>query len=281
MERESKSKSTSRGDPMAVELERYPEIYQNRRQMLERRLPKIAAIQNSDDGEAIESLCSNLLGTYFNLALLGFVLDADRKAFFDNMFRAAKTHQFLIQAQRSNDEIDWSFINATEIRSTLYALAIGQIELAREISTIQTKEFVRPFDAGDFYLFSMVLRQLVEGDTASTGETLAKFDQARKGNRGAAAQILRALLDRDNQAFDAGVRAFVEEWRTIVNEDNFEDFAGGIQPGEESICVQALAFIRLAEARRMSPRSEYPLVPAQLRRFDDFTPPANGYPVRA
>ena len=265
---------------MAVELERYPEVYQNRREMLERRLPKIAVVQASGDSEAIEKLCSSLMSTYFNLALLGFVLDADRKAFFENLFRAAKTHQFLIREQKSNDKIDWSFINATEIRSTFYALAIGQISLAQEISAAQTKEFVRPFDAGDFYLFSMALRQLVEEQTTTTGQTLDEFDQARKGKRAAAAQVLRALLDRNSKSFDEAVNAFAEEWRAIAERDDFEDFPGGIQPGEEAICIQALAFVRLAESRKMTTRRDYPLVPKELRQFDEFTPPSDGYPVR-
>jgi hypothetical protein len=264
---------------MAVEVERYPEIYQNRRDMLRRRVPQLADMHESGDGERMESLCSVLSNTYYAVGLLAFVLDADRQAFFENLFRAAKTHQYLIVQQKSIEEIDWSFVNASEIRSTLYALAIGEIGLAREISTAQTKEFVRPFDAGDFYLFAIALRQLVEGDTGETAQTLDKFDQAREGRRAGAAEVLRGLLAKDAKRLDAGIRTFIDEWRTIVEEDSFEDFPGGVLPGEESVCTQALAFIRLAEARGIPTQPNYPLVPPELRRFDGVVPPTDGFPV--
>lgn len=264
---------------MAVDVERYPEIYENRREMVQEYVPQLADVHESGDGEQMETVCSVLSNSYYALGLLAFVLDADRKAFYENLYRAAKTHQYLIIQQKSIEEIDWSFVNATEIRSTLYALAIGEFGLAREISTVQTKEFVRPYDAGDFYLFAMALRQLVEGDTAETAATLDKFDNARKGRRAGAAQVLRALLAQDPQQFDAGIRQFIDEWRTIVDEDSFEDFPGGVLPGEEAVCTQALAFVRLAESRGIATQPQYPLVPAELRRFDGFAPPADGYPV--
>jgi hypothetical protein len=262
-----------------VKTSRYEEILRNTRKAVSRRLPSIQDPAIIQDGDQAQRLCSALLNLYYDAGLLGFVVDADISGFFANMYRAAKSHQYLIGLQKRDKTINWSFVQATAIESTICALSIGELRLAREISQMQSKEFVSPYDDEEFYPFALALRQLVEEDTDQTSDVLNEFDAARGDARAGSAMVLRAVLAKDPKGFQAGITQFIADWQAAVEADENDDFPAGIHPGEDAVCVQALALIRLAEARGIRTRPEYPMVPSELRRFDEFQPPRDGYPV--
>lgn len=260
---------------------RYADILRNTRKAVLRRLPSLQDAATLEDGDQMQRLCSTLLNLYYDAALLGFVVDADIRAFFENMYRGAKTHEYLIALQKRDNRVNWSFVQATAIESTICALSIGDRRLAREISILQSKEFVSPYDDEEFYHFSLALRQLIEDDTARTRDVLEEFDKLREGRRVGSAMVLRALLANDAKAFEAGIAQFIADWKSAVDADENEDFPAGVHPGEDAVCVQALGLIRLAEARGIRTRKTYPMVPSELRNFEGFQPPSDGYPRAA
>lgn len=263
---------------MVSQLERYREIYNNKLRNLAEDIEELPTLEITTKPYLIENICSALLKRYYDIAVLGYLLDAEIEGFYANLFRAAKSHLYLIETHKTIQAINWSYIRASNILSTQCALASGNLELARQISKSQVKEFVSPYDPADFYLYCIALRQIIEDDTLQTDKTLEEFDKARRGKREGAAVVLRSLVKKDEAEFDKGIRLFIDEWKTIVQENDFRDLAGGVRPGEETICVQALGLIFLAESIGIKCYKEYPMVPREIREFEGFVPPTDGYP---
>jgi hypothetical protein len=264
---------------MALEESRYIEVYNNTKEAVLGDLEELLYSEDREDVEVIESCSIYLMAGYYDLSLLSFVVDYDVNSFCENLCRAARSDLFLLKKHKVLDGINWSYVNAADIRSIHYALATDDIDLAKEISTVRTKTFVSPHDASDLYFYSIILRQILEGDTEESEEKINDFDEVRKGTREGASVVLRALLEKDNKKFDQGIHLLISEWGQIVKEDDFQDFPGGVRPGEHAICIQALALIRLAEHIGMTVRSNYPMVPEEILKFKDYTPPTDGFPV--
>jgi len=264
---------------MKADLSLYPRIFENTKKMLRDDVEDIPEMEKSNDVDLIEDICSSLLENYYDAALLSYLLDGSITSFHDNLYRAARSHLYIIEKQKGINEINWSFIRASNIRSIQCALAIGDMSLARRISKSQTKKLIRPYDAYDYYSYCMTLRSIIEEAPEEALSFFEDFERAREGKREGAAMMLQALLEKESDTFNEAIHVFIDEWQKIARKDDFKDLAGGIRPGEETICIQALGFLKLAESLGIKCDRDYPLVPKNIRELNDFKPPTDGYPT--
>lgn len=119
----------------------------------------------------------------------------------------------------------------------------------------------------DFLFVELVMQRFVLGAPAAEIEALlTRWETALQGSEDARLDACRALHRGDAQAFDAGLRALLQQ-RT----DDFEERidAGGVPPEveftEALFSVEGLALLRIAEALKLPTDEDYPQVPSIAR----------------
>jgi hypothetical protein len=149
------------------------------------------------------------------------------------------------------------------------AIACQDLDTAAEIA--RSSRYTRNADLeyeDDFLYVAFLMRALVLGaDRAEADDWVSKLDVFLQGEPSAKLDLCRALLARDEGAFDDALRRRIAEhrdWVAVMRER--EAFQDDEEATDAQVFLEGLALIRLAERNGMKPDEEYPLIPSMARR---------------
>jgi len=215
-----------------------------------------------------------LEGHYRTRGTLKFLLEADADAFFADLAREALTYRTLLKAYEAKLDVPATRVNGSTYHPLASAIAIGNFELANEIDALMRRQPGKGDDE-ELFAFTSLLRSLVRDqpkDIIAAKKRLAEI--AGENERYAAViEIGEAIEGKDEKTFNSALTTYLSAIDRPTRDDLDE-----MDPGEDRVSIEALAFIQLAKRANLKVRVKHPQVPPPLQK-PDAALPKDGYPA--
>jgi hypothetical protein len=228
------------------------------------------------------SKCENLGRRMWSLhsqfrtrAVLRYLVDADVDAFFLDLNREASTYVTFLSAYYAGLDVPESRVNASTSLPLICSLATANFPLAAEIDRLMPREFGEE-DGEASFAYTTMLRRLATGAEAeAVMEATRDLETADAdvGRYGASIGMAKALVEADEKAFNAALAAHLASLEKLPEEELEE-----LDPGDEFVAVDALAFIQLAKRRGIRIRLRHRMIPTELQDAKPLMP-TDGYPA--
>jgi hypothetical protein len=220
-------------------------------------------------GQELENFSNYFQG----LAIAHLLRSADVEQFTLYLTRSAHARRYFLRrsAREGNAEDPRLALGRTE--AFLDALAANQIDLARDIARLSGHAWHGGWEYEDDFCYFLFLHQLVSQDglpdTVGLGATLARFESALEGGKSLRLEVCRALLERDDEAFQSGLFALLEQRREELF--NLRERMQQVEPmscvcwARSFLCIEGFALMRVAELVGLLPLdrdAEMPLCPS-------------------
>lgn len=217
--------------------------------------------EKDKDGGASNSLA----GTLRFLAVADYVLDKDVEAFRSKLAEAAILRKRIIERFDAGEPVSPSYVSMMVYKVLFNALASGDRVLTKELAALMggreeiESEYDRPFDIALGY----ALKNIIAMDDVSALQQVEMLEAACQESanfdfKGYPA-ILRAILNQDRAAADAGLRELIAGHRRQCSGrglfNNMED---------EMLSVWGVGLANLARMRGVPVGSVDPLIPVDI-----------------
>jgi hypothetical protein len=179
----------------------------------------------------------------------------------------------LLKASEAKLDVPATRANASTYYPLACAIAGANFDLAADIDGL-----MRPHpgkgDDDELFAFTSLLRSLVRAEAkgiASARERLV--DVSGDSERfAAAAEVAKAIEGQDEKGFNAALTTYLSTMQTPTRDDLDE-----MDPGEDRVSIDGLAFLQLAKRAKLKTRIKHPLIPTPLQTPKPVLP-RDGYP---
>ncbi|XXX72637.1 Imm49 family immunity protein [Sorangium sp. So ce134] len=221
----------------------------------------------------LDRLGVELSGKLRALAIMVLLVKADGERFHQNLIRSGAVREAYLQRCRDEGFSGHHRVSG-RVAPLLDSIAAGDFALARRIAALSPEEFRRGHEYEDDHCYARVIHAWVADPARDEGVAplLERFEAFLEGRADPRLDCCRALWTRDqalfDEAFDALLAARMAEAEAAI-ERGQEEAPGVVS--QRYVSIEGLALLRLAEARGLSTRREYPLCPS-LARVSAGTP---------
>ncbi|MFH1232994.1 MAG: Imm49 family immunity protein [Patescibacteria group bacterium] len=225
------------------------------------------------DCENLGSRIYGIISYYRTRAILEYLLNADLNAFFEDLNREALTYVTLLQAYHHKLDVPESRINGSTYYPLVCALAGNNFKLSNEIDNLMLKAFGE-YDSEELFTYTTMLRKLVIDNNSEIINAFDAFKAACKGflRYDHKIKAIQGLINNDAETFNSGLLGYLESFANLSYAEAEE-----MDPGEEYIDLESLAFIQLAKRKNIPITIEHEMIPKKLQDAKLIIPTA-GYP---
>lgn len=202
------------------------------------------------------------------LAIIALVTAADTDTFLHNLIRSAGVREHHLARWRAAGRDDDHDLAASRLDGWFDAVAGGATDAALRIAALSPDRWIESREYEDDHCYAMLLFALLRGDPvdASTAARLARFEAALDGAPSPRLAVVRALLARDPEAFEAAFEALLQ-WReeeidAAIGRGQMDD---AVVVPDRLVFVEGLALLRLATRAGIATAPEYRLCPSLAR----------------
>lgn len=233
----------------------------NLQKLLVQRLKKLDAGKSP----RADILALNSLARQYGIASLFAHYNVDE--FFSSLRRSAGFFLRFSEAEQRTATATPRTVGRSEASALRDALAIGALDLARQIDQSLPVTPIPEVDDEDAFAWSLALHRLaLDAPSDAQVHDQAKRLLARGGDDLALrASLLAAIADRDLAAFEAALALLTESWRLPIEEqrstnvvDRYHDVT------EANLFLDGLALTRIAATRGLAVSDSYPFIPAAV-----------------
>jgi len=253
-----------------------PSLYPELRSILQDQLTALADIQASQRGDACESLCSYFRTT--GVAALLFDLDVDE--FHHMLIRSGLTRVYLLQNTSDDEKAASRYCRITRSNGLFDAVAAGQFETARRIVSLSPAKWNRRLEYEDDYCYIRFLHETVwNAKPMVREEVLNRFADVVADDTVSRCDVCRALLDKDDEAFDGAFSNILDDWAAEIEFQSKSISRDEVEfAAAQHVFVEGLALLRIAEGEGIETLDEYPYCPHEARQPMQTPFPDDGYP---
>ena len=214
---------------------------------------------NTNKDHTLSCISDDLESNYRMLAVVCWLNDGNRDAFFKNMYLAAAVRLRLLKCVRAGMTCEQGFLFATNDRSIYEALVCGQTDVLTLLAKDKfTAEADRRFDNPYYFFFTIGLRFTILSLKEKAGGIFKHFDEERGSNLEGYSLIAKGILSADNKTFNDGLALSLEKRRQQIGNDE----EGNV--GEQWLSVECLALARLGIMNGLQITFKDDLIPAEL-----------------
>ncbi len=202
------------------------------------------------------------------LAIVTLLTEGQPDLFHHNLIRSGRARQlYLERLRRENIESDHHRASG-RYKPLLDLVAANDIERARVIISLSPRDMMNRHEYEDDYCYAQVMHSFVEGSRAEPEipAFLNRLEEYLDGDPSARLAVCRALLERDNAAFEDAFESLLMEREVEIEQAReraqLEDV---ILAAEREVFVEGLAVLRLATMRGLSTQSDYRFCPSLAR----------------
>jgi hypothetical protein len=202
------------------------------------------------------------------LAIMLLLSEASTDLFLHNLHRAGKARLFYLRRANAEGKKDEFFQAKGKHGALMAAIAANDWAAAREIDAL-TPNTLLPGEYEDDHCMAEIVGRLIRGAAVDDAEYVPLFERWEAyldGDPDGRLDLLRAIVARDQAAFDTAfervLTAFTESIQTAKDRRQLEE---PVTLALREVDVDALAFLRLAELRRLSTQGEYAYCPSLAR----------------
>lgn len=216
-------------------------------------------------GEAALELEVKLTG----IGIIRLLGDADSDAFLHNCMRAGLVWKAFLERCLAEEggKDDHNFVSGL-FAPFLDALAARDWPLAAQLALLPPKDYREGHEHESDHAYARALFELFKGnaDRAVFDPLCDQCSDAGDETSRARAEVLRAMADRDQAAFDGAFTALVDVRRRSVQADVARrQMATPAELTHREVYVEGVALLNLAERLGLDTSATYPLCPALAR----------------
>ncbi|MGK3961293.1 Imm49 family immunity protein [Sorangium sp. So ce118] len=215
----------------------------------------------------LDRLSVELSGKLRALAIMVLLVKADSDRFHHNLIRSGLVRETYLRRCRDEGFSGHHRVSG-RVAPLLDAIAAGDLTLARRIAALSPAELRQGHEYEDDHCYARVLHLWAADPARDEGVApfLERFEAFLEGRSDPRLDCCRALWTREQSLFDEAIGALLAE--------RMAEAAAAIERGQEEeprvvsqryVSTEGLALLRLAEARGLSTRREYPLCPSLAR----------------
>ncbi|HYO53976.1 Imm49 family immunity protein [Archangium sp.] len=196
--------------------------------------------------------CGLLLSTY------------DAEGFCEHLFLAADAYLQLLERKEMSPGLDPYYLARSRAQPLLDALAIGDMALAGRIGERMEPRWMEGMEYEEDFCFFELLPLLASsmGSQELALKCLERMEQALEGAAYPRYEAVAALVRGAPERFEAALLALGEEWQSQVRRQRQSGLGDHVfLLTEANVFIEGLALVRLASARGIPTRSQYPLIP--------------------
>ena len=214
--------------------------------------------------------CNIVAASYRALGICELLIDADVDGFQHQLVRSAQTRKHLLTVRKIERNVRDPELRASIVGPFLAALAAHHSDLAQEIAELSTRTWFKDHEYEDDFIYARFLYDLAEGKLSRVEleAMLVQFEAILEGGPSRRLPICRALLSRDQGAFDDAFAALLAARNAEIKaaRKTFEGEELTFKP-ESRVFVEGLALLELADRAGLATMAEYPpLIPALARK---------------
>lgn len=223
--------------------------------------------------EELGDIIAGLEDCYRIRGILKFLIEADVDGFFEDLNRETLTYLTLLKAYHSNMDVADEFIWAA-YHPLVCAIAATNFSAVQEMDDLLPGE-KDIYDTEEAFSFSIMLRKLVAGSEQEIATAFRHFKGGCEGKEqyGHMVKMTQGLISKDAETFNEGLLEYLQSFDTTTPEEAEE-----MDPGEEYICIEALAFIQLAKRKNIPITVTHKMIPPELQDARLIIP-KSGYPA--
>lgn len=199
-----------------------------------------------------QSACGMLLARY------------DVQDFFEHLATSAFIYRYYLDNRGKDPAPDPYYLCRSNGEPFLDAVAANAMGLARDIGSKMPSEWTEQMEyEDDFFYFSMVSDCLDPGaDQAVLKQSLASFKLALDGAESARFDAMKALIKKDEEAFDLALQAMVTERIDFVSDHRRSHGTETVfSITDANIFIEGIALIRVAKLHGLKTRDQFQLIP--------------------
>jgi hypothetical protein len=202
------------------------------------------------------------------LGIMALLAKGNSDLFYHNLIRGGIAREIYLQRLK-NEGIDKDHHRASgRYESLLDAVVAGDMALARRIVDLSPTEWQKGHEYEDDYCYAQILHRLVQETPPEQEITplLNQFEAYLEDEPSARLDVCKALMERDQDAFDEAFDALLKEQEAKIAADKARcQMEDPIVIAQRQVFVEGLAILRLAEGRGLTTQSVYRYCPSLAR----------------
>jgi hypothetical protein len=216
-----------------------------------------------DCGGVLEELARLFQG--LGICHLLEMLDVDE--FRQNLVRSGHARRYYLRASKAQDNVDAKYLALSRSEALLDVLAAGDLPLARSIAELSPSEWNRRWEYEDDFCFYLFLQRLImDAPSEELHHTLKRFETALDGGSSPRLSMMRALLARDRDAFEAALSALLVDEQNRIDSERGDIVDSQFLFWPRSfVSIEALALLRSAQLTGLSIEGDFPMCPPEAR----------------
>jgi immunity protein 49 of polymorphic toxin system len=227
----------------------------------------------------IVRIAPDLVNRYRAIGICLLLQDADTDAFFHWLIQAAVARRHQLRGLQRAGLAREPVRRASLLAGFVDAVAASQWALAGEIAALSADAWMEGEEYEDDFAWGRFLHLAARDtpDLMALRAEMVRLEHALEGGTSVRLDLCRALLSRDQSAFDAAFDALLAEHEAsttaILESDSSRAQDVCFEPNR-LVLVEGLAVLRLAERLGLRTRREYPFCPgaARLATYAPFEP---------
>jgi hypothetical protein len=220
----------------------------------------------SESGDTFERLSALFQG----LAICDLLTKANVDGFRENLVRSGHCRRSYLRRSSAEGNHDGPNLALSRTEAFLDCLAAGDLALAQDIATISPVDWNPDWEYEEDHYYYRFLQQLVGlTDTSGNGALLefaARIEAALEGAKWPQLDVVRALINRDEQAFTDALEAVLLDETRRFDEKRPAVVASKFLFWPRSfVSIQGLALLRAAELVGLDIADDFPMCPSDGR----------------
>lgn len=223
----------------------------------------------------VAPVLEELVPCFEALGICHLLVFADPERFHRHLTFGAQARRWFLRRSLVEKNVADLHLARSRWDSVLYAIAAGDLDLAREIGDLEPQAFMPSGEYEDDFCFFIFLDRLIRGaGTDEVAPVLARFADIVGDNVPPRLDVCRALLARAPQAFESALALRIDEHQSAMDALR-EVFSDDVTFEPRSrVFVEGLALLKMAEHLQIAPPArELPLCPSSARVNPRRSPP--------
>ncbi len=217
------------------------------------------------------------LSAYFQgLGICHLLEFADTEQFQENLARSGHARRYFLRKSQEQGNTDDRHLALSRTQAFLDAV-VADLALARDIARLSIQRWEPNWEYEDDYCYYLFLHTVILDPyalpMAALERLLEQFEEAVEGEYSARLELCKALLTRDEAAFDEALEALMDDLQQAHDEKRelVETYDFLFWPGT-FVSVEGLALLKVASLLGVPTGDTYPLCPGIGRLVPEGRP---------
>ena len=221
------------------------------------------------------NLNMNISRGYRGMGIYDLLINASTDGYFYGLIQSALTRKHYLTRCQQESLLDEPGRVASFADPFFDALSANQFNLARQIANLSAPRWMEGSEYEDDFAYARFLYDLVSLEVSpepGLQGLIEQFQAALEGKSSERLELCRALLARDQGAFDTAFASFLEAYQKLYEETarsaNSAEAREFAFEANRRVSVEGLAILRIAESLGLRTEEEYILCPSLVREVN-------------